>query len=94
VLPRLDQALAPGGVLAIVDQAARNLPWGEDLLKLILRHTTNPEVQGDFDLIAELERRRLREPYGRRTTAPVRFRQSLDEYVERLALPAVSGEHI
>jgi hypothetical protein len=58
------------------------VPWGEDLIKLIRRYTTNPEVQASFDLTAELERRRLLEPYGRRKTAPVRFRQALDDYVE------------
>jgi SAM-dependent methyltransferase len=86
LLPRLHDALAPGGRLAIVDVEARpasgDRAWEGEVLELIKRYTTVKEWTPGFDLVAVLERRGLFREQGRTQTAPEPFRQSLDEYVE------------
>lgn len=83
VLPRLAGVLAPGAVLAIVNDALVPNPWDGDLQRLIDRFSTN-RAYAPYDLIEELTSRGLFAEQGRRTTAPVPFAQSVDDYVESL----------
>lgn len=82
-LPRLRDALAPGGFLALVGRDTPGLPWAADLLALIRRYTTNREYQ-PYDLIAELELRGLFRKVGEHRTAPVPFRQTVAGYIESI----------
>lgn len=79
VLPRFASCLAPDGVLALVyrdwlrDERVRHR-----LGPIYARHSSNPDFQR-LDPLVELERRGLFRPLGRRTTAPVRWRPTLEE---------------
>ena len=87
VLPRIGALLAPGARLAIVlGRSPIDPPWagtaaGADLYPLINRYSTNRDYQ-PYDVVAELARRDLFHAEGRRTTAPVPFRQSLPDFIE------------
>ena len=81
VMPRLQEMLTPSGLLAIVHRTELPPPWQDGLVKLIAEYSTSQNFE-TFDLIAELERRRLFEQAGRFETPPIGSRQSLDEYVE------------
>lgn len=82
ILPRLRESLVSEGLLALV--ARRDLstpPWMDRVIPIVSEFSTNKDFQ-PYNLIAELERRRLFESLGRAQTAPIRFSQSLDDYVE------------
>lgn len=81
VLPRLREALTPRGVLAIVGQATRPMPWDADLGEIITRFSTNREY-APYNLIEELDTRGLFQTLGERRTAAVPFDQTVAEYVE------------
>ncbi|HEX8728466.1 MAG TPA: class I SAM-dependent methyltransferase [Ktedonobacterales bacterium] len=82
-LPRLAAALAPGALLVIVERAEQPSPWSADLLRLIMRYTTNKEFQ-PYDLVEELERRGLFAQVGATHTAPEPFQQSVGDYIESI----------
>jgi len=82
-LPRLADALAPGALLVIVERAEQPSPWSDELLRLIVRYTTNKEFQ-PYDLIEELERRGLFAPMGASTTEGEPFQQSVGDYIESI----------
>ncbi len=83
VLPRLREVLAPGGYLAIVERAEAQLPWDSELRRLISRFSTNKDFQ-QFDLITELEARRLFRKVGEIRTAPAHFTQPVSSYIEAM----------
>lgn len=80
-LPRLGQALAPGGVLALVGR--RDLPEALNgrVIDLVQQVSTNREFQ-PYNLVDELVSRGLFEPLGRAESAPEEFSQTIDEYIE------------
>lgn len=81
VLPRFAEMLTPNGSLAILGVGQDSAPWDGELLPVIQRYST---VIGyhRYDLVAELESRGLFQIFGRETTRPVPFSQSLDAYIE------------
>lgn len=81
VLPRFRGLLAPGGVLAIIEQRQRPRPWDAALGEVIARHSLNRFYQ-PYDLVEELERRQLLQPRGRVQTEAIIFRQAVNDYVE------------
>lgn len=82
VMPKIAGVLGPGAVLAVVvRQDAGAPPWAAELAELISRHSTNREFRR-YDVIDEVTSRGLFREAGRRSTAPVAFSQSLDDYVE------------
>ncbi len=80
-LPRFADALAPNGYLAICNLPAPHEPWGSAIRAIIPRYSTNPDVSG-FDLIGELERRRLFAKHGEYTTEPVPLVRSVSDFIE------------
>lgn len=82
-LPTLADALAPGALLVIVEREEQPSPWSADLLRLIVRYTTNKEFQ-PYDLVEELERRGLFAPVGTTRTVPEPFEQSVGDYIESI----------
>lgn len=90
VLPRFARMLTPNGYLAILGVENVPPPWEDDIRALIRRYSTVPNWQY-FDLVAGLEERGLFRRAGARTTTPVAFEQSIEEYVEsfhgRASLP-------
>lgn len=83
VMPRLANALAPDAYLAIVGRSEEPSPWSDDLLRLIVRYTTNRDFQ-PYNLISELESRGLFTKSGERGTAPIPVEQSVDDYIESI----------
>ena len=82
-LARIAGQLARGAMLAIVDQSCHGLPWRDELVEVIVRHSRSPDFDAEFSLPGELERRGLFEIRGRRETAPVAFQQSARDYTEQ-----------
>lgn len=80
-LPRFATILTFNGYLAILGAGQDPTPWDDDLLPIILRHSTIAGYR-PYDIIEELESRGLLQPVGRQTTAPELFTQSLDAYIE------------
>ena len=82
VLPRMSGALSPRGYLAIVGgRGMDTAPWSSELGKIIPTYSTNKDYES-YDLLDELERRRLFSVVGRKRTAPQEYRMSVDQYVE------------
>lgn len=80
VLPRFHRMLIPGGFLAIIQH--NNLPdsWIDMLSELIPRYSTNKDYY-PFDMIEVFERHGLFQKVGEKTTAPVPFVQSINDYI-------------
>jgi SAM-dependent methyltransferase len=83
MLSRIGGVLAPGAVLAIVDQSYEPPQWQDALADLIMRHSRSPGYNPAFCLPAELERRGLFEIHGQHETTPAEFRQDVTGYVEQ-----------
>jgi SAM-dependent methyltransferase len=81
VLPRFAAVLAPGGVLAIVQNDQASPPWQDDLSKLIARYSVMVHYDR-LNLIAELAGRGLFQKLGEMHTDPLPFTQSVDDYIE------------
>ncbi|HET8911961.1 MAG TPA: class I SAM-dependent methyltransferase [Ktedonobacteraceae bacterium] len=81
VLPRFRELLVPGGYLAVVGHDNQPDPWFELLRTIITKYSTNKDFQA-YDMLAELEKHGLFKKVGEKTTQPVSFSQSLDDYIE------------
>jgi hypothetical protein len=79
-LPAIARALSPGARLVLLDRAEQ-VPWESELGALVARHSTNRDYV-PYDLVEELTRRGLFVEEGRRTTAPVRYTQTVEDYIE------------
>lgn len=80
-LPRFAEALTPNGALAIVGVDEADEPWTPAIREIIPRYSTNPDF-ASFDLIGELERRRLFQKTGEYTTGPVPLVRSVTDFIE------------
>lgn len=82
VLPHIAEALSDHGYLAIVGgRGMDTTPWSDELSKIIPTYSTNKNYES-YDLLDELERRRLFSVVGKKRTAPQEYRMSVDRYVE------------
>jgi len=83
VMTRFCELLTPGGYLAVVEEVLEPTPWS-DALGFIGEYSLNKDFQpyNILTVTQELTARGLFQQVGIRTTAPVAFRQSVDEYVE------------
>jgi SAM-dependent methyltransferase len=82
LFPKLRSALEARGRLVLVAGRALDRPvWDSALRELIRVHSTNRDYVA-YDVIEELCTRGLFEVVGRRFTDPMRFAQTLDDYVE------------
>src|SRR5262249_9031306 len=76
VLPRIERALSPQGRLALViDRPFVNLPWEDQLLRLLMVYSTNRDYV-DYSLIDALTSRRLFAPESTRQPATTPSRRS------------------
>jgi SAM-dependent methyltransferase len=82
VCPRFARALAPGGMLALVDRSWGGPPALNDRLRTIYARRSPVRDYRPADLIEELERRGLFARMGARRCAPEPWRPTIDEYVE------------
>jgi SAM-dependent methyltransferase len=82
LFPKLRAALAPHGLLALVAGRTLDRPaWDSELRELVRRYSTNRDYIA-YDLSDELCARGLFQVVGRGFTEPMRFTQTLDDYVE------------
>lgn len=81
VLPRFASALAPGALLAIIDDPEDPEPWHDEIHAIIARYSVVRNFQNQFSLIAELERLRLFVKLGQRVVPPITIQQSLEDYI-------------
>ena len=81
VLPRIASSLAPTSHLFLVQRTLSPLPWDEDLRALVQTYSTNRDYV-PYDLVTELESRKLLVVSGQARTDVLVHSQSLDDYVE------------
>ncbi len=94
-LHRLAGVMAPHAQLAIVEHGPRDVPWRDELLTVIKRHTRNPDYDPDSSLVDALSERKLFEVTGGADSAPTYFRQSVSDYVEQFHSTAtLAREHM
>jgi ubiquinone/menaquinone biosynthesis C-methylase UbiE len=80
VLPRFSTVLTPQGMVAIAYRLEDATPWQSELDQLIQQYSVVRTFQ-TFDLIAELETRRLFEKVGEYTAPRRAITKSLDDYI-------------
>ena len=85
VIPEMRRSLGDHAFLAIVGgrQEEATTPWLEKLREIIPRYSTNQDFK-PYDLIEELKRRSLFQVIGHKQTAPVLFRQRIEEYIQMI----------
>ena len=95
VFPKFSEILTSDGSIAVVEgDRPFNAPWGEAERELIRQYSTNRHFK-QIDLIKELVNRGHLRLNGDRTTVPVWFTQSVDEYVESFhSRESMSREHM
>jgi SAM-dependent methyltransferase len=80
-LPRFHDALTPHGQLAIVGVDEADEPWAPAIRAIIPRYSTNPDF-ARFDLIGELEQRRLFRRVGEYWTDSIPLARPVADYIE------------
>jgi SAM-dependent methyltransferase len=84
VFSRLARATTADAPLAIVEHGPGDVPWLDDLVTVIARHSRNPDYDPAYSLVDALRDAGHLEPAGRAETTPASFRQSVAAYVEGL----------
>jgi ubiquinone/menaquinone biosynthesis C-methylase UbiE len=84
LLRQVDGLLTRHAMLAIVDQRHHELPWRDELSRVIARYSRNPDYDPDFSLPDELARLGLFDMHGTLETSPAEFRQTVEEHIEQL----------
>jgi SAM-dependent methyltransferase len=80
VFPRMRALLAPGAMLAIVDDQ-QVAPWDPALRSLIVRYSTNSTFRPEYDMIADLAGQGLFRLHGSMRSDPEPVEQDLEDYV-------------
>ncbi len=83
VLPRFHDLLTPRGVLAIVNCLTTRPLWHAEM-QAVARQFSTMQEREDFRLLDELPARGLFRKIDERRTEPVRFNQSVADYIEEL----------
>jgi len=81
VLPLFLRILSPCGYLALVTRVTEHTPWDDRLQELINHFSTNREYL-PYDLVEELEQRKLFQSHGFLVTQPILMKQSGEDYVQ------------
>jgi ubiquinone/menaquinone biosynthesis C-methylase UbiE len=77
---RFREMLTPNGYVVLLTRSGQTAPWDKELVQLIRRYSLVQNFQA-FDLAEELEKGGFFHLTGEKTTAPVLFRQSVEDYV-------------
>jgi ubiquinone/menaquinone biosynthesis C-methylase UbiE len=81
LLPRLKRLLTEHAYLTMVYRRERDAPWQPQLDALISEFSTVKNYES-YNLVEELERRKIFRAVGRHETTPVTNLQSLDDYID------------
>ena len=95
VFPRFKEILTPDGCVAIIEgDRPFDSPWGGAERELIRQYSTNRHYK-EIDLIGELVNRNHMRLIGDKWTVPIRFSQTVDDYVESFhSRESMSREHM
>ena len=87
VMPRFRDALAPGGVLAIVNTESdyAKQEWRDEFIRLVQAFSPIADHLEFADLVRSLESSGRFARVGERTAAPVPYEHSVDDYLAMLA---------
>jgi hypothetical protein len=81
VLPLFHRLLTPRGYLALVTRETEHNPWDNRLQELINHFSTNQEYL-PYDLVEELEQRKLFQSHRVLVTQPIPMKQSGEDYLQ------------
>jgi trans-aconitate methyltransferase len=94
-LTRLAQVMTPHAQLAVIEHGARDVPWREELVAVIRRHSRNPGYNPSFSVVDAIQERGLFEVTGRASSTAVVFRQSVADYIEQFhSTSTLAREHM
>jgi SAM-dependent methyltransferase len=94
-LDRVAEVMTPGAQLAVVEHGPRDLPWQDDLVAVIRRHSRNPDYDTRFSVVDAMRDRGLYAVTGHAEIGPVPFEQSVDDYVEQFhSTSSLAREHM
>ncbi len=79
--PRFQSMLTPTGFLAIINRRTLPMPWDDELGEIRKQFSLRQDARGASAII-ELEKQGFFKKLGEQKTAPVPFRQSLDDFIE------------
>jgi ubiquinone/menaquinone biosynthesis C-methylase UbiE len=92
---RLVDVMTPRAQLAVVEHGTRDAPWQSELVAVIQRHSRSAGYDPAFDIIDAIRDAGVFAPAGEVETAPVRFRQSVGDYVEQFhSRASLAREHM
>lgn len=95
LMPRLLDVTADGARLAVVEHGERDVPWQEDLVKVIVRHSRSRAFDPNFAFVEAMKEGGHFAEAGRVDTAPIVVRQDLTSYVERFhSTSSLAREHM
>jgi SAM-dependent methyltransferase len=82
VMPRFASLLTSNGYLVILYNSFNAVPWHEEVQKL-RREVRISEFPRPIYTAEELEKSGLFARYGEKETTPIKFRQTVDDYIEQ-----------
>ncbi len=92
---RLLRLITPNAQLAVVEHGPTDLPWQDELIEVIRRHSRDQNYDPTFSVVQAMEQAGLLEPAGSTDSAPMLFRQPVGEYVEQFHSRAtLAREHM
>lgn len=95
LMARLAAAMTEHAHLAIVEHGPQGVPWREELVTVIKRHSRSPDFDPRYSLVDALREGGHFERVGRAETAPVLFRQPVSSYVEQFhSTASLAREHM
>ena len=80
---RLSRVMTPHAYLAIIDHGPRDVPWQDELIAVIQRHSRDRDYDPRFSVVKAVQQRGLFEVVDSADSSPMVFRQSIRDYVEQ-----------
>ncbi|MGH3741157.1 MAG: class I SAM-dependent methyltransferase [Micromonosporaceae bacterium] len=92
---RLAHVMTPHAQLAIIDHGPRDVPWQDELVAVIKRHSRNPDYDPRFSIVDALSERDLFQVTATADSSPMPFHQPVAAYVEQFHSTAtLAREHM
>lgn len=95
LMARLVAMTAEGAVLVVVEHRAPGVPWRDELLEVIKRHSRTPDFNPRYDVVDALNEQGHLDIVGQVETTAVTFRQPVESYVEHFhSTASLAREHM